>query len=410
MDDRYRDSHVTALWSRQWTYNAWWQVERAVARAQIEQCGKDPDKQERAEQTKPLLAVHPDFDDPWTLTGLAAYEAEDRHDVAAFVRFMRDWYGEPHGRWIHYGLTSSDIVDTAQGMRFRSLGPRAWRLACNLRQAVDRWVKSEQMVVGRTHGEPAEPISMGMRASHWNALLSPALERLQGAIGEMQVAKTSGPVGNYAHNGPWVESKVAIELGLVSCGQGASQIAPRDRLAHWATDAAQVVSACAKIAMDIRLMLLLGEGKLVHPAGQVGSSSMAHKTNPIRAEQITGMQRLAAAYAASLQPLDLWLERDISNSCVERVAVPDLWHVLFHVERETVKLLESFELGRGAELALHEHESELSVHKVTLEAISSGMDAKAAREHALMQCLLHPIVTDRQPTDPTWYLRHWAKP
>lgn len=411
MDPRYQHPVVTALWSPEWTYDAWWRIEKAVARAQIEALAGEPPTEQFNQMQALIGDTQPDF-----TTGAAGeireIEGRTRHDVAAFLEFVRGFYGEPHARWIHYGLTSSDLVDTAQGMRFKEMERMLRVYLEGLERGIDEWRGSRQVVVGRTHGQPAEPITMGMRAESWGRMLNEAGEELLQATGSMQLAKTSGPVGSFAHNGPWIELKVAIELGLVGFGQGATQIIPRTYLARWASAASQVVQVCAKIAMDLRLMLVLNEGRESNrPRGQVGSSSMAHKTNPVGLEQITGLARLAAGYANMLQPLDIWLERDISHSSVERVAVPDLWHVLLHVLAQTGYLLSRFETGYRADLRLASDLGKLTVHRRTLDAVKAGESIGDARTTALLGACGNPLLDSTgQMWDLDYYSRNWNYP
>jgi adenylosuccinate lyase len=168
-------------------------------------------------------------------------------------------------------------------------------------------------------------------------------------------------------------------------GEGASQVTPRTHLALWASAAAAFAAACSKIATDLRLMHLLGEVHMAWGEGQIGSSAMAHKRNPIVAEQLTGMARVVQGYASMLQPLDLWLERDISNSSVERIAVPAIWHLLFHVTKQTTELLRSMQLDENlATERMADNANALWTHKITLESIrSNGMSYDEAREYAL---------------------------
>lgn len=386
MDPRYQHPQVTALWGLPWTYDAWWRIEQAVIRAQVSMSRTDEQEFNAAEAIVMLTnSIQPQFspDGTWgnQLDRIIAWEEITKHDVAAFLNTMREFWGEPHARWIHYGLTSSDIVDTAQGMRFKAMMPTLVPTCNELSAAVGGWLKADMMVLGRTHGQPAEPTAMKVRAAHWFALIEPAIQRLNEDAAAMRQAKISGPVGTYAHTPGFIEQEVAVELGLLPVVFGGSQIAPRGHLGRWANSAAELVQACAKVAMDVRLMTTHGEIQSFQSAGQIGSSSMAHKNNPIRAEQITGLARLAAGYASMLQPLDLWLERDISHSCVERVAVPDLWHVVLRAIEQTTQLLNEMKLNPARiEYNLEDNANAAWVHHTTLAGISDGMPYEEARE------------------------------
>jgi len=413
MDTRYQHPQVTDLWSREWTLDAWWRIEQALARAQSDTFTGPDQLSPPAIDRRFIFETKIDFTD--AVEEIDKIEERTRHDVAAFLQFVRSRVPAQSARWIHFGLTSSDLVDTAQALRFKYMLGTLRPALSILSDAIAWWRDSKQMVLGRTHGQPAEPISMGMRAEHWYSLYNSAEDWLIGATDDMVFGKMSGPVGNFAHNSPWIESRVMQELGLVGQGQGATQIVPRVRLARWATCAAQLVAVCAKIAMDMRLMLLLGEARELKGPGQVGSSAMAHKKNPIRAEKITGLQRVAAGYAGMLQPLDLWLERDISNSSVERIVVPDLWHVLMHVIEETTSMVRAFEVGYRGDVALANHIGEANVHRVTLVGIERGMSVDESRAWALMVMKTHPLGLEADgivipQTDPAYFARNWAYP
>ena len=375
MDKRYQHPMVTELWGPVWTYGMWWRIERETARAQANL---------RIIDQHEAHALTTEFQPPFdaVVGRIQEIEATTKHDVAAFLQYMREWWGEPHARWIHYGLTSSDLVDTAQAARFRLLMVPLSTCWDGLREAIDPWIINNTPVLGRTHGQPAEPTAIRMRAMHWWSPMRVAYRNLVAATRDMRVMKLSGPVGTFAHNPPEIEGAVALALRLDAQGTGASQIVPRYALAHWANAASEFVRCCSKVAIDLRLMNLLGEVRMPQAAGQVGSSSMAHKVNPIQAEQIGGLARLAAGYASMLQSMDLWLERDISHSCVERVAVPDLWHVLLHTMKQTTELL------NHSELVLFKIQDNLElnanaayVSRTTYAGIRDGMSWEEAREY-----------------------------
>lgn len=379
MDNRYRHPQVAHLWDTPWTYDAWWRIEQAVIRAQLD-LGLI-----KSTEASIMVAVNAPTPEPGrAVEAITKREAVTKHDVAAFLAYVREWWGEPHAKWIHYGLTSSDLVDTAQGLRFKAMLSTLIPVGAELLTAAEGWLTSDMIVLGRTHGMAAEPTAMKVRAAHWVALLLPAIRQLQSDSERMRLAKTSGPVGTYAHTPPEVEYAVAKELGLAPVAFGASQIAPRGNLGRWANSAAEMVQACAKVAMDWRLLFAFNEARPFQSEGQVGSSAMAHKNNPVRAEQITGLARLAAGYASMLQPLDLWLERDISHSSVERIAVPDLWHVLLHAMNQTASLLSESLLNPSViQDNLENNANAAYTHHTTLFGIQEGMTYEQAREFGL---------------------------
>lgn len=379
MDQRYSHPDVTHLWSLESTYAQWLHIETLVLTKQ-----RDLGIVSR-DQTRSLherLTCDPLIIDPAAVARILEIEKRTKHDVVAFLEWLRGPFGHV-GRWLHYGLTSSDVVDTAQGMRFRAMLLHVHGAISKLQSELGDWTADDTPILGRTHGQVAELMTMRARAGHWLATLDSASADLLRDSSRMAVCKLSGPVGTYAHNPPEVEQWVAKILSLRPHGPGASQIAIRPPFAAWANSAALVVGACAKIAHDIRLMDLLGETTKTTADGQVASSSMAHKVNPIRAEQIGGMARLARGYAAMLQPLDVWLERDISHSSVERVAVPDLWHVTMHTIEQTTILLRNLILDQWKINRQIQGSINPLVAERTLHFIATGEGIEEARQAAL---------------------------
>lgn len=378
MIPRYADPDIAELWSPIWTYQTWLHIETLTLAAQRTHDVLPDDAQPLLTQLLSReIAV-----DQQAVEKIAELEAQTGHDVVAFLDWVRGSSG-PAGRFLHYGLTSSDLVDTTMGIRFRHAGAVLRNLLQSLTQALTEWTRVDYPVLGRTHGQVAEPMEIRARALHWMTLLAWPGKDVSANSRRLEICKLSGPVGTFAHNPPEVEATVAIDLGLRPMGSGASQIVPRSALAAWASSAAGVVEALAKIATDIRLMNLLGEMRVPMTDGQVGSSSMAHKQNPIAAEQICGLAQMARGYASMLQPVAGWLERDIAHSCVERVAVPDLWHVLLHAMKQTIWLLRKSDLDHSGIINSFEDAGVSPlVSELTLEAIRDGEPVGVARAWA----------------------------
>lgn len=376
MIPRYSHPLVSELYSDEWTYGAWLEIEQQTLYQQ-RKWGTVP-----GPTTDGIAAwLGRVYMNDTTSGEIRAIErTETHHDVAAFLLYLRRARANEDGKWIHYGLTSSDLVDTAQAMRFKRLYMALNELLRDLVGSIASWTEEDQPMLGRTHGQPAEPTSIRVRAVHWVATIEEAMRALRWHTRAMCTMKLSGPVGTFAHNPPEVEAAVADLLGLIPRGAGASQVVPRTSLALWASSAATLVHGLAKIGTDLRLLNMTGEVSWEREPGHVGSSAMPHKNNPIEAEQLSGLARLAAGYAAMLQPLDLWLERDISNSGPERVAVPDLWHVLFHAISKTVAVMETLELQPFIiEMHLMNDANAAWSHKETLAAIQDGETYEDAR-------------------------------
>lgn len=397
MISRYADPGVDLLWGPESTYSTWLLIEKTVLDAQ-RQLAVIP-----ADQTRELsYKLHMEYIGAAAVDRIVELERTTKHDVAAFLAYLRERLGDD-GRWIHFGLTSSDIVDTTLGMRFKWMQDPLLETVGRLYNAIDRWSANVTPVLGRTHGQSAEPTSLGARATHWKATLEPAATACWAGCRQVQRVKLSGPMGTFAHNPVEVEALAAQELEMPPLGAGASQIAPRAGLAAWASAAALVAAACAKVATDVRLMNMLGEVYWEQTAGQVGSSAMAHKNNPIVAEQVCGLATMAQGYASMLQPLSLWLERDLSHSCVERVAVPDLWHVLLHVMRQTTTMLNSMRVDAPMVEENLWKAPEAWVHVMTLEEVGNGTSLEEARASAMIG-MMHD---DRGGYAPEYFTRQY---
>lgn len=404
MDIRYSHPEVTELWSPGWTYAAWLAIETRTLVHQRNVKVVPAELTEKLQQYLFDIGVQ-DAD----IDRIQLIEEETRHDVVAFLQWLRGGINQSEGvfhsmcdqaspcsetcgipadvgKWIHFGLTSSDVVDTAQGMRFREMHPVVLEALGRLVASLGDWTNNQTPITARTHGQVAEPMTMRARAFGWLELVAPCAADLSRSTNRMAVCKLSGPVGTYAHNPRTIELSVAKDLNLRPHGLGATQIASRAPLAAWSNAANLVVQACAKIAHDIRLMTLLGETQTIMEEGQVGSSSMAHKQNPIRAERIAGMARMATGYNHMLADLGTWLERDISMSSVERVAVPDLWHTTLFVIEETTALLKQMMVKHSIV------RGEAFVSWMTQRGIDErGMSLEDAREWAMVQSRIHPF-------------------
>lgn len=376
MDRRYAHPRVTELWSLEWTYGSWLGIEMLTLDMQLDQRAIDP-------AAKPLLARLQNAPTDIDVEAILRIEERTQHDVAAFLEWVRSWTG-PDARFLHYGLTSSDLVETAQGCRFREMRPVLSDAIHELLNRIGQRTHDTTPVLARTHGQVAESMEMRARVHAWLHNVALASTALFKAVRYMQVAKLSGPVGTYSHIPPLVEAGVANMLGLSPHGAGATQIAARQPLAAWATAAAQMIDALAKMAHDIRLMNLLGEASLAKQDGQVHSSAMAHKDNPIIAEQLAGMSAMGRGYAAMLQQQPIWLERDISNSGPERVAVPDLWHVLMHSIALATRMLDRLQVDKmGVAYRFRNAGVDPLVSELTLINIAEGMDWEDARRKAV---------------------------
>lgn len=257
---------------------------------------------------------------------MQAIEAEVKHDVIAFVSSVAETIGE-EGRYLHLGLTSSDVIDTGFAVQLCEAADLLYADLDALLQVLETlaWTHQDTVMIGRTHGVHAEPITFGMKVAHWYAEMSRSRERLLQAKKEIAFGKISGAVGTFANIDPEVEAFVCSRLGLAP-EPISTQVVPRDRHAAFFSTLAVVASSIERIATEVRHLQRTEVLEIEEPftPGQKGSSAMPHKRNPWQLENVCGLARLLRGYALSaLENVPLWHERDISHSSVERVIGPD---------------------------------------------------------------------------------------
>ena len=322
MIERYSTPAMAAVWSEERKLAVWREVEVLVVEAWAE-LGTAPPEAAASARTSPEV-------DPqeWKKR-----EAITHHDVAAFVDLLSA--SVPiGGEWIHFGLTSSDVLDTANGVLLADAGALLLAALEELFTTVKAraFEFQDTIMVGRTHGIWAEPMSFGLKLASWAFEIERDHERLRDAVTDVSYGKISGAVGTYAHTPPDVEAYVCGRLGL-AVEPASTQVIPRDRHAHFLSVLALVGSSIERFATEIRHLQRseVGEAREAFRPGQKGSSAMPHKRNPIGTENLTGISRLLRGYAsAGLENVALWHERDISHSSVERVVLPDATTVLHY--------------------------------------------------------------------------------
>jgi adenylosuccinate lyase len=314
---RYTRPQMGAIWTDQGRLERWLEVEIAATDVLAER-GVVP--REAAARIRERARVD--------AARVLEIEARVRHDVIAFTLAVGEAIGDPEAaRWLHYGLTSNDVVDTAQALQVREasrlIDAGLKRLGEVLEKRAHEFQHTPQ--IGRTHGIHAEPITFGLKIANWFAENRRNQERFCHASRQMAVGKISGAVGNAAHLGVEVEEAICRQLGLEPA-QVASQVIQRDRHAEFLSALAIIAATLEKIAVEIRHLQRTEVREAEEPfaAGQRGSSAMPHKRNPVSCEQISGLARVVRANAqAALENVALWHERDISHSSVERIILPD---------------------------------------------------------------------------------------
>ncbi len=329
---RYTLPEMAAIWSEAARFEQMLRVEVAVARAQVAR-GMVPAEALAAIEARARVDVE----------RIAEIEKTTEHDVIAFVSQVAETVG-PEGRYLHLGLTSSDVVDTGLALQLRAAGDRLLVDADRLVAALVARARAEAdtVMMGRTHSVHAEPTTLGLKLAGWAFELDRGRRRLASAVDEIGTGKISGPVGTYSHLAPDVEEEVLEGLGL-HVDPVSSQIVQRDRHAALLATIAIVGGSLERFATEVRNLQHTEIGELQEPfrTGQKGSSAMPHKRNPILSERIAGLARLLRGYAlVGFEDQPLWHERDISHSSAERIVLPDATTLLDYMLVKMTGLVE----------------------------------------------------------------------
>ena len=328
---RYTHPEMGRIWSDQRRYETWLLVEVAAAEA-MAAAGIVPPEAARD------IRERGGFD----VSRIADIEEVTQHDVIAFTTAVAERVG-PSARWLHFGLTSSDVIDTAQALQMREACDLLLTDLAGLGAAIrDRAFEHRRTaIIGRTHGVHAEPMTFGLKLALWHAEVGRAIERVRRARATISVGKLSGAVGTFAHLPPSIEADVCRRLGLEPAAV-ASQVIQRDRHAELLAALAITAASLEKFALEIRGLQKTEIGEVEEPfaKGQKGSSAMPHKRNPIGCEQVVGLARLIRGHCqAAFENVALWHERDISHSSVERVIQPDSFIALDHMLRRFTRIV-----------------------------------------------------------------------
>ena len=333
MIPRYTRPEMARIWSDENRFRTWLAVEVAATET-LAEAGMVPKSAAKA------IRQRADFN----LQRIHEIEAEVKHDVIAFTTAVAEIVG-PESRWFHYGLTSNDVVDTAQALL---IGQASAVIAADLERLSDvlkrrAWEFKDTPMVGRTHGVHAEPITFGFKLANWYSESQRNIERFRYAAEEMRVGKFSGAVGTLAHLSPELEEKMCSRLGLKAAAVS-SQVIQRDRHAQFMATLAVIACTLDKIATEIRHLQRteVREAEEFFSEKQKGSSAMPHKRNPVTCEQISGLARVVRSNAqAAFENVALWHERDISHSSVERVIIPDSTTLVNYMLQKTTSLIDT---------------------------------------------------------------------
>src|SRR5271163_3179500 len=324
---------MARIWSDENRFRTWLAVEVAATETLAAACivPKDAAKAIRARA---------DF----SVERIFEIEAEVKHDVIAFTTAVAKIVG-PHARWFHYGLTSNDVVDTAQALLIQQASALIASDLDRLSDVLERraWEFKDTPMIGRTHGIHAEPITFGFKIANWYSETQRNIARFRAAAEDLRVGKFSGAVGTFAYLTPELEQKICARLGLKAAAIS-SQVIQRDRHAAYLATLAVVASTLDKIATEIRHLQRteVREAEEFFSGKQKGSSAMPHKRNPVTSEQISGLARVVRSNAqAGFENVALWHERDISHSSAERIIIPDSTTLADYLLNKTANLIET---------------------------------------------------------------------
>jgi adenylosuccinate lyase len=364
---------MAALWSPEEKFDTWLEIELLAAEAQAARGAVPRDAARRLRERARVTSVAR-IDE--------IEEKETRHDVVAFLRVVGETVGDD-ARYLHLGLGSSDVVDTALSvLMVRAADLLAAQLGA-LHRVLGRLAQlhRETVMAGRTHGIQAEPITFGLKAALWYTEVGRGLERLARAREVIAVGKLSGEVGTFAHNPPEIEAYVCERLGLRPAPVS-SQVLQRDRHAEYLAQLAVVAGTLEKIATEIRTLQRTELREVEEPfrSGQTGSSAMPHKRNPIISERVAGLARVVRGHALSaLEDIALWGERDITHSSVERVIIPDATTILDYMIRKLTGVIEGLRVYPEHMRANLERTGGLVFsHRVLLALLAAGLSREEA--------------------------------
>lgn len=382
MIERYTRPEMGNIWDLDHRFGKMLEVEIALAQVQA-QMGMIPRAAAKAIAEKGRFSVK----------RIAEIEKQTKHDVIAFVSSVAENVG-PHGKYVHFGLTSSDVLDTAFSLQVGEAGEILKKSMEALQKALQSLAKKHEdtLCAGRTHGMFAEPTTFGFKMFGFLAEFQRNQERVLHALDQMMICKLSGAVGTYSSMGVEVEEKVAKKLKLKP-ETIATQVIPRDRHAEMILSLAMMMSGLERLAIELRHLQRSDVGEVTEgfSKGQKGSSAMPHKKNPISAENITGLARLVKGYAfTAMENIPLWHERDISHSAAERVIFPDAFIVTDYAVNRMASLLDGLEVNKKRMLEnIESSQGQLFSSHVLLALVDKGLSRETAYAH--VQRLSHSL-------------------
>ena len=371
MIPRYTRHEMGRIWSDENRFRTWLAVEVAATET-LAAAGIVPKDAAKA------IRERADFN----VDRIFQIEAEVKHDVIAFTTAVAEIVG-PHARWFHYGLTSNDVVDTAQALLIQQASSLIAGDLERLADVLERraWEFKDTPMIGRTHGVHAEPITFGFKIANWYSETQRNITRFKAAAEDLRVGKFSGAMGTFAHLTPELEEKMCARLGLKAAAVS-SQVIQRDRHAAYLATLAVIASTLDKIATEIRHLQRteVREAEEFFSEKQKGSSAMPHKRNPVTCEQISGLARVVRSNAqAGFENVPLWHERDISHSSAERIIIPDSTTLADYLLNKTATLIETMFVYPERMLAnLHSTRGLVFSGQLLLDLVEAGVSREDA--------------------------------
>ena len=371
MIPRYSRPEMAAIWSEKNRYAAWLEVEILAAEA-WSKLGEIPEADVKA------LRANAKFD----VDRIHEIEAVTHHDVVAFTRDVSESLGEEK-KWVHFGLTSTDVVDTAQGYLLKQANQILRADLAALKASLAKLAKAHKdtVMMGRTHGVHAEPTTFGLVVATWYSELNRDIRRFEDAASDVEAGKISGAVGTFANTPPAVEAYVTKQLGI-RAQEISTQVLPRDLHAHYIQTLGLIATSVERFALQIRHM----QRTEVHEVeehfnkGQKGSSAMPHKRNPIGSENVSGLARVIRGYEIpALEDVLLWHERDISNSSAERIMLPDATGLLDYILHRFTSILDHLDVfPERMKANMNLTHGLIYSQRVMLKLIESGLSREQA--------------------------------
>jgi adenylosuccinate lyase len=370
MIERYSLTEMTELFTEESKFQNWLKVELSVvdAMASLEEIPKKD-----VELIKKNL---PNIDSEF-VKKVQEREKVTQHDTAAFVDIVQSSVGQPQGRWIHFGLTSSDVVDTALSLTLVNACKLLKSALQNLLNSLKNKAVEHQdtLTIGRTHGQHAEPMTFGVKLALWAHQVARDLKRLEFCQNEIAVGKLSGAVGTYSNIDPKIEKIALSQLGLRP--EPSTQVISRDHHASYIYACASICATIETIALEVRHLSRTEVGEISEAflPGQKGSSAMPHKQNPVLSERLCGLSRIVRAYLIpAFENIALWHERDISHSSVERMMFPDVSSVTYYLCVMADRLINTMKVNKDKMLEnLEETQGSFFSQKLLLELVKKGI-------------------------------------